>query len=60
MKRRLEREMPEEQKRHDETDVESHVHRHGENDESADEGDTEVEAHIQHVPNVRMDSPSNT
>jgi hypothetical protein len=52
--------MSEEQRRHDETDVESHVHRHAENDEPTDEGDTEVEAHVQHVPNVRMDSPSNS
>ena len=47
--------MPEEQK-----DVESHVHRHGENEEPTDESDTEVEAHVMKMPNVRMDSPSNT
>jgi hypothetical protein len=52
--------MSEELQHVDETEVEGHVDRHGENDEPADEGDTEVEAHVQHVPNVRMDSPSNT
>ena len=52
--------MSEEQPHFEEPDVESHVHRHAENDEPADEGDAEIEAHILKIPNVRMDSPSNT
>src|SRR5262249_28745443 len=59
-KLRQEREMSQDQQHFEEPDVESHVHRHGENDEPADEGDTEIEAHIMKMPNVRMDLPSNT
>ena len=42
--------MPEEQQEFEETDVESHHHRAGENDEPADDVDTEVEAHIRREP----------
>jgi hypothetical protein len=48
------------EKRKDELEVEGHVTRHGANDETADEEESEVEAHIRSLPNVRMDSPSDT
>ena len=53
--------MSDEQSKFDETDVEGHHRRAGQNDdEPAEEGENEVEAHIIRMPNVRMDSPSNT
>ena len=53
--------MTDEQSTFDEAEVEGHHRRAGQNDdEPAEEGENEVEAHISHMPNVRMDSPSNT
>jgi hypothetical protein len=48
------------EKRKDEIEVEGHVTRHGANDETTDEDESEVEAHIRSLPNVRMDSPRDT
>ena len=49
------------EQRKEETDVEGHLTRWGANDdETTDEGENEVEAHIQRVANVRMDSPRDT
>jgi hypothetical protein len=47
--------------RKDETEVEGHgiPHRFGADDEPAEEGETEVEAHVHRTANVRMDAPSN-
>jgi hypothetical protein len=55
-----EREMSDEQRRDEETEIEAHTHRAGANDEPAEEADDEIEAHVHRVANVRMDSPSNT
>ena len=55
--------MPDEQRKEDEIEeieVEGHRNRVGANDETAEDDETEVEAHVQRVANVRMDSPSNT
>jgi hypothetical protein len=46
--------MSDEQRKGDETDVEAHHRRAGENDEPAEEDETEFEAHAS-LPNVRMD-----
>ena len=48
------------EQRKEETDVEGHVTRWGANDdETTDEGENEVEAHIRYG-NVRMDAPRET
>ena len=48
------------EERKDEIEVEGHVTRHGANDDTPDDDENEVEAHIRSLPNVRMDAPSNT
>jgi hypothetical protein len=50
--------MSDEQRKDDETEVEGHVNRAGQNDEPADDADDEIEAHVHRAGNVRMDSPS--
>jgi hypothetical protein len=50
--------MSDEQRRDDE--VEGHLTGYGAPDEPAEGDEDEVEAHIRSLPNVRMDSPSNT
>ena len=52
--------MSDEQRKDDDVDVESHRTRVGVDEEPADEGESEVEAHIRSLPNVRMDSPRDT
>jgi hypothetical protein len=52
-------EMSDEQRK-DEIEVEGHLTRHGANDETADDDENEVEAHIRSLPNVRMDAPRET
>jgi len=54
-------EMSDEQ-REDEIEVEGHGSKAGLSEEPADETETEaeVEAHVQRVASVRMDSPSNS
>lgn len=46
--------------RKDENEVEGHVSKAGANEEPAEDGETEVEAHVHKTANVRMDSPRNT
>jgi hypothetical protein len=52
------------EQRKDEIDVESHRWRVGTSEDATDvtetETESEVEAHVMRVPNVRMDSPSNS
>jgi hypothetical protein len=48
------------EQRKDETEVEGHGRRVGVNDEPAEDTETEVEAHVHRVANVRMDSPSDS
>jgi hypothetical protein len=48
------------EQRKDEIEVEGHVARHGANDDTPDDDENEVEAHIRSLPNVRMDSPRDT
>jgi hypothetical protein len=45
------------EQRKDEIEVEGHTTRYGANDDTADDDENEVEAHIRSLPNVRMDSP---
>ena len=55
--------MSEEQRKDEETEVEGHgafQPKYGANDETADDDENEVEAHIRSLPNVRMDSPRDT
>ena len=55
--------MSEEQRKDEETEVEGHgafPPKYGANDEPAEEGESEVEAHMHRAGNVRMDSPSET
>ncbi len=47
------------ERRDDETEVEGHATTPDANDEHIEDDENEFEAHIK-VPNVRMDSPSNT
>ncbi|HEY8108353.1 MAG TPA: hypothetical protein VIC70_06600 [Gaiellaceae bacterium] len=47
--------MSDEQRKDDEIEVEGHGTKAGENDESAEDAETEFEAHIQRFSNVRMD-----
>ena len=48
------------EQRKDEIEVEGHVTRHSASDETPDDDENEVEAHIRSLPNVRMDSPRDT
>ena len=48
------------EQRKDEIEVEGHAIRHGANDDTPDDDENEVEAHIRSLPNVRIDAPSNT
>ena len=49
------------ERRDDELEIEGHAYpKAGLNEEPAEDGEDEVEAHVQRVANVRMDSPSNT
>jgi|1186.fasta_scaffold759240_2 hypothetical protein len=50
------------EQREDEIEVEGHGSKAGLSEEPADETETEaeVEAHVQRVASVRMDSPSNS
>jgi hypothetical protein len=48
------------EQRKDEIEVEGHVTRHGASDDTPDDDENEVEAHIRSLPNVRMDSPRDT
>ena len=52
--------MSDEQRRDDEVEVEGHGLEPSVNEEPADEGESEVEAHVLRASNVRMESPSNT
>ncbi len=51
--------MSDEQRRHDETEVEGHAATADANDEHIEGDETEFEAHVK-FPNVRMDSPSSS
>jgi hypothetical protein len=51
--------MSEEERRDDQIEVEGHRNTVGLDDDSAEDGVSEVEAHVQRFSNVRMDSPSN-
>ena len=50
------------EQRTDETEVEGHTYppKYGGNEDTADDDENEVEAHIRSLPNVRMDSPRDT
>jgi hypothetical protein len=52
-------EMSDEQ-REDEIEVEGHAVEPSVQEEPADEGNDEIEAHVLRTANVRMDSPSNS
>jgi hypothetical protein len=47
--------MSDEQRKDDETEVESHRNRVDVTEEPADDDESEVEAHIRSYPNARMD-----
>jgi hypothetical protein len=47
--------MSDEQRKDDEVEVEGHVIEISVKDEPAEEGDSEVEAHVQRTSNVRME-----
>jgi hypothetical protein len=51
--------MSDEQRRDEEIEVEGHITKAGANEEPADEGETDFEAHVHKTATVRMDSPSN-
>jgi len=52
--------MSDEQRRDDEVEVEGHSLELSVNEEPAEEGDAEVEAHVMRAASVRMESPRNT
>jgi hypothetical protein len=52
--------MSDEQRRDDEAEVEGHAIDLSVVDEPAEEGESEVEAHVRRTASVRMESPSNT
>jgi hypothetical protein len=52
--------MSDEQRRDDEVEVEGHSLELSVNEEPAEEGESEVEAHVMRTASVRMEAPRNT